>query len=116
MGVAAYAVFVFITSVIPVDARLAPGHVDKVAHVGEYLLFAWLLLQALRATASAPSPRGLIAWAAATGFGVAIEVIQAWLPWRSAELIDALANALGAALGVTIVPSFVFRVSRSIRN
>ena len=108
MGVAAYAVLVFITSVIPIDARLAPGRVDKVAHFCEYLLFAWLFLRALRATASAPSPQALIAWAAATGFGMMIELIQAWLPWRSAELADAAMDALGAAFGATIVPSFVF--------
>ena len=50
--------------------------------------------------------RGGICWAAgggggcAAGYGALIELIQAFLPWRSAELGDALANAVGAALGV----------------
>ena len=36
----------------------------------------------------------------ATAYGALIEGVQAFIPWRSAEGLDLLANAVGAALGV----------------
>lgn len=101
-------------------------HLDKLVHLCEYLLFAWILVQAL-------PPTGLVgrqavreylwwAWIYATSYGLLIEVIQAMLPWRSAELADAAANAIGAALGVLIGQQRLDRrnrhasVSCSMRN
>ena len=100
-------------SVIPVDSPVSVPHLDKVAHLCEYLLFAWLLMQAVRASsamvrgvggASQMPERDYRLWACmyATSYGLLIELIQAMLPWRSADLIDAAVNAIGAALGVLI--------------
>ena len=44
----------------------------------------------------------LWAWMYATSYGLLIELLQAMLPWRSADLMDAAVNAIGAALGVLI--------------
>ena len=93
-----------ILAVIPEGPDLSVGHLDKIAHLCEYLLFAWLLVQAIRASSAAggePTYR-LWAWVYATSYGVLIELIQAMLPWRSAEWGDAVANAIGAALGVWV--------------
>ena len=97
---AAYAVLLFVFSVIPIAPRLAPGQLDKVAHLCEYLLFAWLLTYALRSS----SKRKVLwaAWGWATAYGAAIELLQALIPWRSAEVMDGVTNAAGAALGVWI--------------
>ena len=95
---AAYAVCIFVASVIPVAPRFAPGRLDKAVHLCEYLLLAWLLVQALRAGAHRAA--SWVAWGWATGYGMMLELVQALVPWRSAEVSDALANALGAALGV----------------
>ena len=138
LATAVYAALLFVVSVTPVDPRLTVGHLDKVAHLGEYLLFAWLLVHALRTTAPPAGwepvypwcrsnyfdqmlrdvePTAVLnwrsvagrriqlerhwwAWMFATSYGLLIECLQALLPWRSAELADALANACGAALGV----------------
>ena len=97
---AAYAVLVFVVSVIPVAPNLAPGHLDKVAHLCEYLLLAWLLVQVFRLRQQ-PHPFRR-AWWWATAYGAALELVQALVPWRSAEWADALANALGAAAGIFI--------------
>ena len=43
-----------------------------------------------------------MAWIYVTTYGVLIEMIQAMLPWRSAEAADIFANALGAWLGVLV--------------
>ena len=76
------------------------SHLDKVVHLCEYLLFAWLLVQALRATLLEEREYFLMAWIYATSYGLMIELIQAMLPWRSADWADALSNAVGAAIGV----------------
>ena len=87
-------------SVTPVGPRLPADHLDKVVHLCEYLLLAWLLLHAIRATSGPGSDARLTAWLCAASYGVLIEVLQGFLPWRSAELLDAGANAVGAAIGV----------------
>ena len=100
MGVAAYALALFIVSVIPLETELPVSHLDKVVHLCQYLLFAWLLVQAVRASGLRERDYLLWAWIYATSYGLMIELVQAMLPWRSAELMDAAANALGAAVGV----------------
>ena len=42
----------------------------------------------------------LWAWMYATSYGLLIELLQGMVPWRSADLTDAIANTVGAALGV----------------
>lgn len=81
----------------------APGwwrlpHIDKLAHAGMHGLLAWLLW---RGAGRAAARSGLAIVALCAGYGLAIE----WAQWqftvtRSAEILDALANTLGAALGL----------------
>lgn len=100
IATAAYAALLFVVSVIPVEPKAGVPYLDKVAHLGEYLLFAWLLAQAVRAARRRDRVVSLWAWIVATSYGGLLEGVQAMLPWRSAELADAVANAVGAALGV----------------
>ena len=78
---------------------LGVEHLDKLAHICEYLVFAWLLVQAVRASQAPASAYVLWAWILAFSDGLLMEVIQFMLPWREASWGDVLANALGAALG-----------------
>lgn len=98
------AVFLFIVSVIPVpEGGPEIPYFDKLVHLCEYFLFAWLLARAFRA-----GPRAFRnAWSMAVGYGIAIELVQAMIPWRSAELLDAIANAIGAALGIYVAKMMV---------
>ena len=75
---------------------------DKLAHVCEYLVFAWLLQRAFRTRPTPVRSEPLVVWSLAFGYGVLMEGVQAFLPWRSVELADALANGIGAAVGVWI--------------
>ncbi len=84
---------------IPVKQALPFGHFDKVVHFFQYLLLAWLLVQAARASRLQVQGLRRMMWGAATGFGMLIELVQAMLPWRSAELLDMVMNGLGAAMG-----------------
>jgi VanZ family protein len=95
VATAGYAALLFAVSVMPVAAGPSVPYLDKAVHLGEYLLFAWLLVQALPPIALV----GGRAWLSATSYGVLMELMQAMVPWRSAEPMDAVANGLGAALG-----------------
>ena len=98
---------------MPIPEGPAIPHLDKGAHLCEYLLFAWLLVQAIRRAGlheRAPTPKSLVwgreygqlAWIYATSYGLLMELLQAIVPWRSADLLDAVANAAGAAIGVWV--------------
>ncbi|MBI3011965.1 MAG: VanZ family protein [Candidatus Omnitrophica bacterium] len=100
LATAAYAALVFVVSMIPVEPTAGVPDLDKAVHLGEYLVFAWLMLQALR-TNQMPRRMSLWwAWGSVTGYGLVMEGVQAMLPWRSAELADVVANGCGALLGV----------------
>ncbi len=100
MLLAAYAAFVAFLSVIPTTPLPSATHLDKLVHVWEYLVFAWLFTQVIRHNElRAPEYRWL-AWMFALSYGLLMELIQAMLPWRSADWADVLSNALGAALGI----------------
>ena len=95
-----YAKLLLIISVIPWPASVSVGHLDKVVHLCEYLLFAWLLVQLIRASDLREREYYQLAWMYATSYGLLIELIQGILPWRSADVADAAVNAVGAALGI----------------
>lgn len=96
----AYATLVLAVSLLPLKADVGIPHLDKVAHLCEYLLFAWMLMQAVRASRM-PEPQYRVwVWIYATSFGLLVELLQAFVPWRSADWLDGLMNALGAACGV----------------
>lgn len=71
--------------------------VESAIHFGLFLVETQLLYRWLAASPRAFHPRWL-AFAAASGYGVALEVAQAWVPGRSPEIADALIDAAGAAL------------------
>ncbi len=89
-------------AVIPVTDDPWADHLDKLVHLCEYLLLAWLMVRAFRADTSPRRAPRRSAWLAATGYGVLLELVQGILPWRSAGLADVMTNALGAGLGVWV--------------
>lgn len=91
---------ILILSVIPTREAPSVPHLDKVVHLCEYLVFAWLLVLVIRANPQKTSHHLWWAWLYATSYGWLMEVVQWMLPWRSADVADGFMNALGAALGV----------------
>ena len=80
----------------PPQPRFELPHLDKLIHLSLFVGFAiaW-------ARAGLRPPRVLLA-ASITAAGT--EIGQAWLPWpRSADGWDALADLVGAALGLSLV-------------
>lgn len=101
--VAAYALLIFGAAVCPVDPLPDVRHLDKVLHLCEYWLFAWLLVQAIRAGRLVEPEYLVLAWMFATSYGLLIEVVQGLLPWRQMDLLDAATNAIGAAGGTFLM-------------
>ena len=97
---AAYAGLVLVVSLMPTGRAPRVPHLDKAAHLCEYLLFAWLLVQAIRAGRLLEREYLVLAWMYATSYGILMELLQALVPWRSADWVDAVSNALGAAAGI----------------
>ena len=75
---------------------------DKVVHTGIYALLG-ALWQIGRSRPDRPLGQPRAAWALATGFGALDEVHQSYVPGRSADPWDLLADAVGALAGVALV-------------
>lgn len=69
--------------------------VDKLLHVADYAVLALALLYATRARSARVC---LAVFAAAVALGGAVELLQGVVPTRHPSLLDAAANAVGAAL------------------
>jgi len=81
---------------LPPKPPLLPG-LDKIAHAGLYAILAYLLFRALF------QERGLLPWRAAAWaflltalYGVTDEFHQQFTPNRSVDVVDWMADALGA--------------------
>ena len=104
----AWTLVVIVMGVLPTHGAvhaIAGGHDDlltSAAHFTEYAVLAFLVAVAL--DGPAPGGRALVwAWVYAAGLGALIEVVQGPLPYRDAQVSDALVNAAGAGLGLVVV-------------
>jgi len=74
-----------------------PEHADKVVHFGFFLIMSWLFIYPFRVSLAMSWRK--CAWCSfilATAFGVWTEWIQSGLPHRQTDLMDVMANILGA--------------------
>lgn len=71
---------------------------DKVAHAVGHASFAAALFDAFAATGR-PRRSGVAACLLSSGYGVALELAQRWVPGRRFERGDVVAGALGSAVG-----------------
>ena len=86
----------------PEPPPIEVAHLDKIAHLVAWAILAGLCRWALGPAAS--SQRALwVSWGLAFGYGLAVEALQAPMATRSAELLDLVADAVGALLGAWIV-------------
>jgi VanZ family protein len=98
----AVALAILAASLLPGSASSAAGGtvgpvgVDKLLHVVGYAVLAVVVLAALRR----PSGREALAVVVlVTGFGGAVELLQAPVPGRSVSSFDLVADAVGAVVG-----------------
>lgn len=96
-----YAACIFTLSAIPGHSLPAVRVSDKLIHVGEYGLLGVLLCRALGGVTAWPRTRiAFLSALAAILYGASDELHQLFVPQRSAELADVVANSLGATLAV----------------
>jgi len=74
---------------------------DKIVHFVGYMVLA---LQAQPAFATRRA--ALIAAACMIPFGIAMELGQDYVPGRYADPFDAVANSIGALIGIALAPAF----------
>lgn len=72
---------------------------DKVGHATMYAVLGWLTVGALSTERASVLTRLLAALAAAAAFAALDEWHQAWIPSRTAEIMDWVADASGVAVG-----------------
>jgi len=101
----AYCLAIFIQSSLALPEELEYWPVsDKLQHLGAYTLLGILFYRALGTLPRAEGGPGHI-WAAiiATGlYGISDEFHQAFVPERTADILDALMDLLGGVLGVML--------------
>ncbi|WP_425258430.1 VanZ family protein [Rubrivivax sp. RP6-9] len=69
---------------------------DKLNHALAFAALAFCAVRAFGAPQRWRSSAGLLL------FGIAIELVQSQLPWRSAEAADVLADAVGISAGLLL--------------
>ncbi len=108
--VAVVALAVFVASVSPVAPGMAAFgpfglvHRDKWAHATGYAILAGTLAAALSTERSRRSLVRLlaVAFVVAVAYGVGIELVQGAIPTRDESAMDALADAVGALVGLAV--------------
>lgn len=114
----AYMALIWIMSSIetPISVADVPFQ-DKGVHAAEYAGLSALLLHALLGTFTAIQPLTLAfgAMSGATIWGLIDEIHQAYVPGRVSDIRDLMADAIGAALGVTLYYA-VTRIRRAPRT
>jgi VanZ family protein len=106
-------VLIFVVGSIPQGPPGPQSLNDKVLHFIGFGFAAWLWCRACRylAPAASEATAALRGALASTALGGVLELWQALLPYRSAELLDFVADALGAALAALLTAAF-WRLSR----
>lgn len=94
-----YALGLFYGGVIDIGPLPKIPHLamDKLLHAGAFAGLAGLIAFALPELP--PRRRQLVSAGASSALGALLELVQSALPYRSAELLDLVADTLGAVLG-----------------
>jgi VanZ family protein len=95
-----YSFFIFVLSVIPRGVEV--GNSDKFSHFLAFFVFAVLLKVSYRTSFLKTIILSLL-------FGAFIEFVQFFLPYRSCELLDLVADGVGSVLGSLIISVLLSR-------
>lgn len=107
---AAWAAVIFFTSTTtsPPPALALFPHEDKVVHLLGYALLAVLIYKAFMHSSDLAMARRAAGWTLplAIGYGALVELYQWYLPWRSCDIGDFLANCVGVVAALLLIGKF----------
>ena len=108
LPVLAWAAAIFFVSAQHTLPPVGEGWFDRVvkqlAHSAEYAVLAWLVWRPLTRSGRERSPRSyLVVWAVCLAYALSDEFHQWFVPGRSADWRDVLADGLGAALTLAVL-------------
>jgi len=105
--------FVFLFSSRYLGIQLNGGWLDKIPHAFEFALLAFLLaigfFNSLRSSAQI---KAAVTFMTGLLLGILDELHQSFVPGRTADVRDILADATGVALGILVYTHFVKRSKR----
>ncbi|HUW55357.1 MAG TPA: VanZ family protein [Planctomycetota bacterium] len=105
VGFLGYAALVFVASSQPIPPAYVPRipHIDKLAHLAAYGVFAMLCFRAVWPDREQPVPFWVLVFAVglATAYGAGMEFYQE-LVSRQFDWVDMASNAVGAALAAAL--------------
>jgi VanZ family protein len=99
----AYCALIYIQSAYPPPGKLPSFFLaDKIVHCGLYAVLGILFYRAYKTLPIARHHRilMLLSIASASLYGISDEIHQHFVPFREADIFDAVADAIGAAGGV----------------
>lgn len=112
-----YCAAIFIQSSYP-SAVHAPEipHIDKLVHFLGYGLLGILFFRAFRISRLGKTPDSLMLMsiAASALYGISDEIHQYYVPSRSADIIDVLADTLGSIYGVFFYELIILRYYKKL--
>jgi VanZ family protein len=91
-----YIFVILILATIRIPETATTG-IDKIDHAAAFIVFSLLMRFSFRNA----SP--VLIFFSGFGFGIMIEIIQLFIPYRSAEILDVAANIAGLLIGGFLV-------------
>lgn len=110
-----YCLLIFIQSSYPATQSLPSiPHMDKLAHAGAYALLGFLIFRVFQSTRIQKSAVLLVIFSALASslYGISDEIHQHFVPSRTADIMDVLADVAGSVLGAGAAQIF-FKKKRS---
>jgi len=107
---------IFIQSAHPAPENLPPiAHLDKLLHAGAYALLGALFFRAFSTTPARNNLAGIVLLSILSAglYGISDELHQSFVPYRNADVLDALADITGSALGAYLYLGLVFKKNRT---
>jgi VanZ family protein len=109
-----YCLLIFIQSSYP-SIKRAPElpHLDKVLHFIAYALLGALFLRAFKTSRIKNNVKLMLILSILLSslYGISDEIHQYFVPYRSADLMDVLADILGGIIGVYIYQAIAGKIS-----
>ena len=107
-----YCLLIFIQSSYPATQSLPSiSHLDKLAHAGAYALLGFLFYRAYLTTGINRQSMALLILSvlSASAYGISDEIHQYFVPSRTADIVDVLADVAGSVLGAVTAQRFLNR-------